>query len=153
MADLLAAGAGVVAGGLVAFVLLRRWALARARRRFEVWRVSELPALRRRAAGHERGDVKAAVGEDLRAGGPVGLAALPFEPADARFVGDPVTFVVFDGHTDVKDRAGAAVHGVSFVTVAPEGPNGGGPSPDADALLVAECVAGGRVEWLTARLP
>lgn len=153
MADLAAAGAGLAAGVLAALFLLRRWALARARRRFELWRVSELPALRRRAAGEERGGIKAAVGDDLRTGGLVPLAALPFEPADARFVGDPVTFVVFDGHTDVKDRAGAAVHGVSFVTVAPEGPAGGVPSPGAAGLLVAECVAGGRVEWLTLRMP
>lgn len=145
-------GAGLVAGAGAAYVLLRRWALARARGRFEAWRASELPGVRRRAAGRQRGGLKAAVGDDLRAGSLARLGTLPFEAADARFLGDPVTFVVFDGHTDVKDRAGAALRGVSFVTVAPGAPAGGVPCPGADALLVAECVAGGRVEWLTVRL-
>jgi hypothetical protein len=48
----------------------------------------------------------------------------------------------------VKDRASPALRGISFVTV-------GTPPSDADdpGLLIAECVAGGRVEWMTLRLP
>ena len=69
---------------------------------------------------------------------------LPYVAADVRFVGDPVTFVVFDGHTEVKDGAGGDLRGVSFLEV---------ESSEEDSLLVAECVDAGRVEWLTVRLP
>ena len=145
---LLALLAGVLVGLVVTWVLLRRSATARARDRFEAWRAGGEAGIRRTTLAAARGGIKADVGTGLAE---VGLAAvmetLPFEAADLRFVGDPVTFVVFDGHTEVKDRASPALRGVSFVTVTDRHRD-----PADPGLLVAECVAGGRVEWLTVRI-
>lgn len=145
MADLLTAAAlGVLVGLVLTAVLLHRSAAARARDRFGAWQADERAGLRRRALTAARGGIKADVG--------LGLAevheAFPFEASDARFVGDPVAFVVFDGHSEVKDRSGAALRGVSFVTMGPRGSDGEDPG-----LLIADCIAAGRVEWMTLRLP
>lgn len=145
MADLLtAAGVGVLFGLVLTAVLLHRWASARARDRFVAWRADERAGLRRHTLTAARGGIKA----DVAIGLAELLEAFPFEACDARFVGDPVAFVVFDGHTEVKDRAAPTLRGISFVTMGP-------PELDRDdpGLLVAECVASGRVEWMTLRLP
>ena len=139
MADLVAMGAGLLAGLVASWLLLRRAALARAEDRFEAWRATEGAAERRRTAAASRAATKDGIGSE--AGGWGG--ALAFAPADVRFLGDPVTFVVFDGHTDVKDRACPGLREVCFV----------GAGDETDHRLVAECVAGGRVEWATVRLP
>ena len=34
------------------------------------------------------------------------LPGFPYEPADARFLGDPVDYVVFNGYSDAKDGKG-----------------------------------------------
>lgn len=149
MAELLVAVLAGVAGGVaVTWVLLRRSAAARAHDRFTAWCATDRVALRRRAVRDGRGGVKQEVGRDLAE-----VADLfPFEASDVRFVGDPVTFVVFDGHTEVKDRAGTALRGVAFVTVTDGAADGAAEGAD-DSFLVAECVAAGRVEWLTLKLP
>lgn len=145
MADLLTAAAlGLLAGLVVTAVLIHRSAAARARDRFEAWRAEERAGLRRRTLTAARGGIKA----DVAMGLAEVVEAFPFEASDARFVGDPVAFVVFHGHTEVKDRASPSLRGISFVTVGPPGFDGADPG-----LLVAECVAGSRVEWMTLRLP
>lgn len=145
MADLLSAATlGLLVGLILTSVLLHRSATARARDRFEAWRAGEGAGLRRRTLTAARGGIKA----DVATGLAVAVEAFPFEASDARFVGDPVAFVVFDGHTEVKDRASPSLRGISFVTMG--APRSEGEDP---GLLVAECVAGGRVEWMTLRLP
>jgi predicted Holliday junction resolvase-like endonuclease len=139
IAALLGAGAGLV----VTEVLLRRSAVARARDRFEAWQADQRAGIRHTALVSSRGGIKAEVALGLADV----LGDLPFEASDVRFVGDPVTFVVFDGHAEVMDRAAPTLRGVSFVTV---GGTAGGHDP---GLLVAECVAGARVEWMTLHLP
>ena len=141
---LIAALVGALTGLAVTAVLLHRSAAARARDRFEAWRADERGRIRRRSLTASRGGIKAEVAgrlSDL-------VDTFPFEASDVRFVGDPVAFVVFDGHTEVKDRAAPGLRGISFVTVGSAGGDGEDPG-----LLVAECVAGGRVEWMTLRLP
>jgi len=130
---------GSLAGAVLTHVLVRRSALGEARARFEAWRAQDIGYLRRDAAARGRLRTKADVGLPL-----VGsLAGLPFAPADVRFLGDPVAFVVFDGHSAVKDGAVESLSGVVFVQAAD--PSG----VLADTGPVAECVAGGRIGWET----
>lgn len=157
MGDLVALTGGILAGVAVSWLALRRTALARAADRFEAWRATEGAAVRRRTTALARAATKdgVAAGSGGWDAGELGPA-----PADARFLGDPVAFVVFDGHTDVKDRALPALREVRFVSVpgpAPLGRTGwAGPGcrPVADGVAdcVPECVAAGRVEWATVRL-
>lgn len=72
------------------------------------------------------------------------VAYLPdfrFNPKDARFLGSPVDFVVFDGLSD------GAVRRVVFVEV-----KTGGAELSARERRVREAVEAGRVEWAVMRV-
>jgi predicted Holliday junction resolvase-like endonuclease len=135
---------GAVAGIVITIALMRRAASERARAHFELWRTAELRGIRRDALDSERSTLKERVGAEVAER----MEPFPFVPADARFIGHPVQFVVFDGHTEVKDREAEALRGVVFVSIG----NGNGIA-DADARLVEECVTAGRLSWLTLSMP
>jgi len=65
-----------------------------------------------------------------------------YEPADARFLGSPVDYVVFDGLTDGQIR------GVAFVEV-----KTGAVPLTPFQKQVREAVTGGRVDWRVLELP
>jgi predicted Holliday junction resolvase-like endonuclease len=138
--------------GVALFFLQRRHVEERrARDRFERWVATDSRRAVRQQVDGRRGEVKRSLGLDLAPS----LPALPFEAADARFLGHPAHFVIFDGHTDVKDRGGE-MREIAFVTVrspyegAPVGGVEGGPD---DAALIDECLSAGRVRWSTLRHP
>jgi predicted Holliday junction resolvase-like endonuclease len=130
---------GLVAGVIVTLVLMRRAAMTRAQGQFQTWRAEELRNIRRSALDAERSTLKERVGRELAAQ----MDPFPFVAADARFIGHPVEFVVFDGHTEVKDRSATALRGVVFFAVCESASEG------SDAALVEECIADGRLSWLT----
>lgn len=143
MNDIAGAGVGVLVGlisGLVlAYALLRSSARTQARGEFESWRAKELRSIRRQALAESRAATKERVGEDAAGA----VEQFPFVAADARFLGDPVAFVVFDGHTEVKDRSMGTLRTVAFVAITSTAETA------RESLLVEECIADGRVEWLT----
>jgi predicted Holliday junction resolvase-like endonuclease len=130
---------GLIAGLVLAYALLRSSARTQARGEFQTWRAKELRSIRRKALAESRAEAKERVGEDLAAD----VEQFPFAAADARFLGDPIAFVVFDGHTEVKDRSMDILRTVAFVAIT------AGAEATPDSLLVEECLADGRVEWLT----
>lgn len=136
---------GLVAGLVLTYALLRSSARAQAQGEFQAWRARELRSIRSQALAESRAAAKERVGEDAAAG--VEFEQFPFAAADARFLGDPVAFVVFDGHTEVKDRSMNTLRTVAFVAVT------AGVEATRDLLLVEECIADGRVEWLSITVP
>jgi hypothetical protein len=134
---LVAAVAGALAGALAGLLLLRRSAWARAEVLLQAWQVEEGRAIGAGAAAEARLSVKARLptveGIDLLA-------------ADCRWLGDPVLLVAFDGDSEVKAAEAPELRAVTFVS---------GPGTEAaeEAAAVAECVAAGRVRWVTLRLP
>jgi predicted Holliday junction resolvase-like endonuclease len=71
------------------------------------------------------------------------LPEFPFSPADARFIGNPIDFVVFDGYTCAKDDKGDTV---SVVLV--EVKKGKGRLTREEGLI-KKAVEEGRVSWRT----
>ena len=141
--------AGLGAGMVLTIGLLRHTAWVRAEDRLDAWASRQSRQVRRQELSAGRAALKDLVGADVAAANTgasddTDRGALPFLPADARFIGDPVTFVVFDGHTEVKDRAAPTLRAISFVSLA-----GLDRAPTAEAQLVAECLAEGHVDWLT----
>ena len=65
-----------------------------------------------------------------------------YEPADARFLGNPVDYVVFDGLTEGQVRA------IAFVEV-----KTGGATLSPYQRQVHEAIKAGRVEWRLLQLP
>ena len=71
------------------------------------------------------------------------LPEFPFASADARFIGNPIDFVVFDGYTQVKDEKGDTI---SVVLV--EVKKGKGKLTREEGLI-KKAVEEGRVSWRT----
>ena len=71
------------------------------------------------------------------------LPEFPFAPADARFIGNPIDFVVFDGYTNAKDEKGDVI---SVVLV--EMKKGKGKLTRVE-LLIKKAIEEGRVSWKT----
>ena len=81
-------------------------------------------------------------GQDLRAEGSV-FAGISFYSADARFIGNPINFAVFDGYTIAKDDKGDTI---SVVLV--EVKKGKGKLKREEMLIKKE-VEEGQVSWRT----
>lgn len=98
--------------------------------------MKQLPRVRREALTQTRAVLKARVGSVVTAS--LGdFADCPFALADFRFLGDPVPYVVFEGHTDATGRYGEDLS-VVFVVDARDG----WPST-RESRLIEECVAAG----------
>jgi predicted Holliday junction resolvase-like endonuclease len=134
--------------GVAALVVARPHIVdRRARARFESWAAADSRRAVRRGVDDHRAGIKQQLGADLGDR----VTALPFEAADVRFLGHPTHFVVFDGHTDVRDRRSDQLAEVVFVTVRPDAGSAGDDDCLADAELIEECVLAGRLRWSTLR--
>jgi predicted Holliday junction resolvase-like endonuclease len=128
--------------GVAALLLLRpRLEDSRARTLFDRWVAAESRRAVRLGVDDQRAGTKRRLGQDLAPQ----LPTFPFEAADARFLGHPAHFVIFDGHTNVKDRRSDELREIVFVTVRSE------HADLADAELIDECLQAGRVRWSTLR--
>ena len=66
----------------------------------EQWKIESEKAFREDALARSRAVLKGALAEQLA---PV-FKIFGYNPSDARFIGDPVDYVIFDGYTKVKER-------------------------------------------------
>lgn len=101
-----------------------------------LWRARYTRTIRRQAALQSRAVTVGLVSEELA---PF-LPGFEFNPKDARFLGSPVDFVVFDG-LDAGD-----VRRVVFVEI-----KTGGSDLSPRERLVRDAVLAGRVTWSTLR--
>jgi len=68
--------------------------------KFEKWKVETEKSLRQDALTKSPAVVKGKLAEQLA---PI-FEAFGYAPSDARFIGDPVDYVIFDGYTEVRER-------------------------------------------------
>jgi predicted Holliday junction resolvase-like endonuclease len=115
-----------------------RLGLLRARLRFEQWKNEHTKAISRDAI---RGSQAAVTGRVFERVAPY-LPDFGFNPRDARFIGDPVDFVVFDGLSegDVRD--------VVFVEV-----KSGQGNLNGSERRVKAAISARRVAWSVYRIP
>lgn len=66
----------------------------------ERWKTETEKALRQDALAKSRAVLKGALAEQLA---PI-FKVFGYNPSDARFIGDPVDYVIFDGYTDIRER-------------------------------------------------
>ena len=98
--------------------------------------------------GREQIKREALKGSSATIKGQIGERFAPFvpgfgyEPADARFLGNPVDYIVFDGLTEGQVRA------IAFVEV-----KTGGATLSPYQRQVHEAIKAGRVEWRLLQLP
>ena len=66
----------------------------------EQWKIDTEKAFRKDALAKSRAVLKGALAEQLA---PI-FKVFGYNPSDARFIGDPVDYVIFDGYTEVRER-------------------------------------------------
>ena len=112
---------------------------AQARNDLEKWKIEHTDEIRKDSVNRSRSTLKGRISEQMA---PL-LPEFPFSPADARFIGNPIDFVVFDGYTKAKDEKGDAI---SVVLV--EVKKGKGKLSREESLI-KKAVEEGRISWKT----
>jgi predicted Holliday junction resolvase-like endonuclease len=129
--------------GLIAAYLFFRQKVSvfeeRARNDLERWKLEHTDEIRKESVNRSRSTLKGKISEQMA---PL-LPDFPFLSADARFIGSPIDFVVFDGYTKVKDDKGDTI---SVVLV--EVKKGKGRLTREESLI-KKAVEEGRVSWRT----
>lgn len=87
---------GIILGGLVAAFFVWAW--------FQLTLRGRLAEARRVGIEQSRSTLKGKMAEQMA---PL-LEGFPYLPAESRFLGDPIDYLVFSGYTQVKDDAGPA---------------------------------------------
>lgn len=73
---------------------------ARYRAELETWKSEAASGIRKDSVNRSRSTLKGKIAEQMA---PL-LPEFAFNPADARFIGSPVDYIIFDGLTDVADE-------------------------------------------------
>ena len=140
--DLFIIIAAFILGLIVAYLIFRARVSVfeeRARNDLERWKLECTNDIRKDSVNRSRSTLKGRISEQMA---PL-LPEFPFAPADARFIGNPIDFVVFDGYTKAKDEKGDAI---SVVLV--EVKKGKGRL-SREETLIKKAVEEGRVSWRT----
>ena len=129
--------------GIVASYLFFRQQISaiegRAQNDLERWKLECTNDIRKDSVNRSRSTLKGRISEQMV---PI-MPEFPFASADARFIGNPIDFVVFDGYTQVKDEKGDSI---SVVLV--EVKKGKGKLT-REETLIKKAVEEGRVSWRT----
>ena len=129
--------------GLVAAYLYFRQQISaiegRARNDLERWKLECTNEIRKDSVNRSRSTLKGRISEQMA---PL-LPEFPFFPADARFIGNPIDFVIFDGYTNAKDEKGDAIN-----VVLVEVKKGKGKLTRVESLIKG-AVEEGRISWKT----
>ncbi len=129
--------------GIIAAYLFFRQRISvieeRARNDLDRWKLECTREIRKDSVNRSRSTLKGRISEQMA---PL-LPEFPFSPADARFIGNPIDFVVFDGYTNAKDEKGDTI---SVVLV--EVKKGKGKL-SREETLIRKAVEEGRVSWQT----
>ena len=142
LTDLLLPGIAFLLGLAVAYLFFRQQIGAiegRARNDLERWKLECTADIRKDSVNRSRSTLKGRISEQMA---PL-LPEFPFASADARFIGNPIDFVVFDGYTKVKDEKGETI---SIVLV--EVKKGKGKLTREESMI-KKAVEEGRVSWRT----
>ena len=106
------------------------------------WKNEHTKEIRKDSVNRSRSTLKGRISEQMA---PL-LREFPYATADARFIGNPIDFVVFDGYTDTKDGNGTAIDVVLIEIKKGKG------RLTREESLIKKAVEEGRVSWKTIML-
>jgi predicted Holliday junction resolvase-like endonuclease len=140
--DLLITALAFLTGVIAAYLYFRQQTRVieeRAGNDLERWKIECTREIRKDSVNRSRSTLKGRISEQMA---PL-LPEFPYSPADARFIGNPIDFVVFDGYTTVKDEKGDTIS-VVLVDV-----KKGKGKLSREESLIKRAVDEGRVSWRT----
>jgi len=114
----------------------------RYRAELERWKVEAGAEIRKDSVNRSRSTLKGKIAEQLA---PV-LHGFLFNPADARFIGSPVDYIIFDGLTEVSDDKKASIR-IVFMDV-----KKGSASLTRTQRVIKRAVEEKAVGWETLRI-
>jgi predicted Holliday junction resolvase-like endonuclease len=124
---------GFAVGSLIMWIRMRlRWQ-------------DEIRDARKQSVNQSRATLKGQIGEQLA---PL-LPGFVYAASDARFLGDPIDYIVFHGYTDLRDSADAASNEIEVVILDIKR---GRSKLSASQQAVAEAVESGRVRFEVVRI-
>jgi predicted Holliday junction resolvase-like endonuclease len=109
------------------------------RNEYERWKLDHTDKIRTESVNRSRSTLKGKIAEQIA---PI-LPDFSFNPADARFIGSPIDFVIFDGYTDIKDDKTGNVS-IVFLEV-----KKGKSKLTKEQRLIQQAVEDKRVRWET----
>jgi len=101
-------------------------------------------SVRKDAADRSRYVLKGKIAEHMV---PLFSEIFPFNPSDARFIGAPIDYLIFDGYAAVKDG-----NSENPITVFLADIKTGNATLNKTERKIKEAVEAGRVKWKTIRL-
>jgi predicted Holliday junction resolvase-like endonuclease len=140
--DLLIPAIAFILGIVAAYLFFRQQINeieGRTRNDLERWKLECTNDIRKDSVNRSRSTLKGRISEQMA---PL-LPEFPFASADARFIGNPIDFVVFDGYTKVKDEKGDSIR-VVLVEV-----KKGKGKLTREEILIKRAVEEGRFSWQT----
>jgi predicted Holliday junction resolvase-like endonuclease len=115
---------------------------ARYRAELETWKLEVAPEIRKDSVNRSRSTLKGKIAEQMA---PL-LPEFTFNPADARFIGSPVDYIIFDGLTDVADDRKKEIR-IIFMDV-----KHGTGSLTRTQRVIRDAVSEKKVSWETLKL-
>jgi len=145
--DLLLLCVAFILGLIIAYLFFRAQVSVfeeRAKNDLERWKQERTQEIRKDSVNRSRSTLKGRISEQMA---PL-LPEFPFSLADARFIGNPIDFVVFDGYTKAKDDKSDRID-----VVLVEVKKGKKSRLSREEALIRNAVEEGRVTWKTIVLP
>lgn len=115
----------------------------RSRAELETWKRETAGEIRKDSVNRSRSTLKGKIAEQMA---PV-LPDFGFNPADARFIGSPVDYIIFDGLTRVADDKEDEI-GIVFMDV-----KKGSGALTRTQRLIRQAVEKKSIAWKTMRIP
>lgn len=116
---------------------------ARYRSELERWKLEAAKDIRKDSVNRSRFTLKGKIAEQIA---PM-LPEFGHLPADARFIGSPVDYVIFDGLSEVADEKGGTIH-IVLMDV-----KHGGAGLSRTQQAIKKAVEAGEISWQTLRIP
>ena len=142
----LAIAAALILGAAIGSIFCYLMVKDRMRREYKLllreWRMQEEKRIRSQALDRSRAVLKGKIGEQMA---PL-LPEFRYNPADARFIGSPVDYLIFDGYSEALQGQGR-IERIVLLDV-----KTGRAKLSPIEKKVEEAVASGRVEWETLEL-
>ena len=135
----------LVAGFILGYWYVRARICAiedRMRAELETWKLEAAGEIRKDSVNRSRSTLKGKIAEQMA---PV-LPGFGFSPADARFIGSPVDYIIFDGLTLVADERADAIS-IVFMDV-----KKGNGNLTRTQRLIRDAVERKAVSWKTLRI-
>ncbi|RLG12322.1 hypothetical protein DRN69_06910 [Candidatus Pacearchaeota archaeon] len=89
---------GIILGFILAYFLLHKLVEAKFRIALEKWKISSVDSIKKQVLDKSRAVLKGKIGEQIV----VLLPEFKYNPADARFIGNPIDYLIFDGYSENK---------------------------------------------------